>query len=73
MYNIIASEHRSWTLLYSVPILDGILHNDYLEHYKLFVRALWLLLQQSITLADVDKAEELLQQFSSKFASYYGK
>lgn len=72
MLLLVASEHRSWILFYSIPVLKGILDSNYLEHYKLFVTAIWLLLQESISSIDIDTAEMLLQQFTSKFAVYYG-
>lgn len=72
MHPLTASEYRSWTLLYSVPALKGVLDNHILNHFIQYVKALWLLLQSKITQADVQKAEMLLQSFCSKFARIYG-
>ena len=74
IYNIIiaASEYRSWTLFYGIPVLRGILRNDYYKHFILFSEALWLLLQTAPSLEDVTTAERLLQQFCFKFSAYYG-
>lgn len=68
-----ASEFRSWTLYYGLPVLKGILHTDYLNHFALFSEGLWILLQTSPSVHDVSKAEELLQQFCFKYATYYGR
>lgn len=67
-----ASEYRSWTLFYSVPVLKGVLDDKYLQHFAKFCEALWLLLQSTPTLEDVDEAEILLQSFCASFADYYG-
>ena len=69
----VASEYRSWLLFDSIPILNGILDECYLAHFMLFSKALWLLLQSSITMEDINLAEQLLQKFCSQFASLYGK
>ena len=67
-----ASEFRSWTLFYALPVLKGILDEAYLNHFALFSEALWLLLQTSPSLEDISKAERLLQHFCFKFPAYYG-
>ena len=69
-----ASEFRSWTLwIYNgVAVLRGILQDNYYNHFFLFSEALWLLLQSTETLHDIDEAETLLNMFCQKFAAYYG-
>ena len=67
------SEFRSWTLYYGLPVLKGILRTDYINHFALFSEALWLLLPTAPSVADVSKAEGLLQQFCFKYAIYYGR
>ena len=71
-YVSVASEFRSWALFYSVPVMNGILNDDHLKHYILFSEGLWLLLQSSVSLIDVNEAEVFLQHFCLKFAEYYG-
>ena len=79
MYSILfctchtASEYRSWTLFYAIPVLRGVLSDRHFQHFLLFSEALWLLLQSAPSLEDVTKAERLLQHFCMKFAAYYGK
>ena len=69
---IAASEFRSWVLFYAIPVMNGILDDGYLRHYMLFSEGLWLLLQSSVSLSEVNEAEMLLQQFCLEFAGYYG-
>ena len=68
-----ASEYRSWTLLYAVPVLQGILDEDTFNHFSKFVEALWLLLQSSITPNDLERAEKLFKSFCSGFSGLYGQ
>ncbi|KAI8481640.1 hypothetical protein Bbelb_406410 [Branchiostoma belcheri] len=65
------SKFRAWLLYYSLPIMVHFLDPKYYEHYALFVMAQHILLQQSITEDDVDRAEQLLLQFVSQFESLY--
>ena len=51
-------------MFYVIPLLRGIHSNGYLQHYILFLEALWLLLQSSAELKDIMKAEKLLQHFT---------
>ena len=67
-----ASELRSWLFYYSLPILKDVLTEDYYQHYLLFVNAVFILLQECITAADVDNSEALLKHFCCMFAALYG-
>ena len=53
-------------------MLSGILEVDYFQHYILFSEALWLLLQSTVPLEDIERAELLLQEFCLKFSALYG-
>jgi len=68
----LASEYRAWTLLYCLPVLRGILDEEYLQHFVLFSEALWLLLQSVVSPEDITKAERMLQHFCFKFSAFYG-
>ena len=57
---------------YSVPVLHGILPLIYITHYALFVDAIWLLLQDTVSEGDLAKADHLLLEFCQKFAELYG-
>ena len=69
---MLASEYRSWTLFYAVPVLQGILNEEYLQHFILYSEALWLLLQSTVSMDDINTAERLLQHFCFKFSVFYG-
>ncbi|XP_066274298.1 uncharacterized protein [Branchiostoma lanceolatum] len=58
-----ASELRAWLLFYSLPIMLHFLPTKYYEHYALLVSAMYILLKDSITEADLQKADDLLKQF----------
>ena len=44
-----ASELRSFLLYYGLPTLYGLLPDSYFAHYTLFVQAIYILLQDSIS------------------------
>ena len=67
-----AHEHRAWLVFYSIPVLLRILNLEYIRHLALFVEALWLLLQTSISQDDLTCADKLLVQFCKQFSSLYG-
>ena len=54
-----------------VRILYGLLPDEYFEHYFYFVRAIYLLLLESISEEQLKVAEQLLQQFCFKFSQLY--
>ena len=58
-----ASELRNWLLYYSLPLLVSHLPPLYWHHFSLLVCAIHLLLQDSISVADVDAAEQMLLDF----------
>lgn len=68
-----ASEYRHFLLFYSLPCLFGILPRQYLDHLLLLVQATYILLQDSISPHDIDKADGLLKAFVGRFESQYGK
>lgn len=66
-----ANELRSFLLYYGLPVLYGLLPDKYFEHYFYFVRAIYLLLQDTISEAQLTTAEQLLQQFCRTFSNLY--
>lgn len=66
-----ASELRTFLLFYSVPCLYGILPDLYFQHFILLVEAIYLLLQDSISISDLSKAASLLKHFCVKVKSLY--
>ena len=67
-----ANELHNWVLYYSVPCLMGILPEDYLLNFILFVEALDILLQRKIESEDLKLARQLLKRFHMFWKSLYG-
>ena len=67
-----ASECRNWLLYFSVPCLYGVMRTKYLNHWTLLVSAIDALLQDSVAVEDIDRAERALRSFSREFESLYG-
>ena len=56
-----ASEWRARLLFYSLACLSGLLESRFLEHFSLLSCAIYILLQDSMTLEDIDKAETAIR------------
>ncbi|KAJ8039117.1 hypothetical protein HOLleu_16736 [Holothuria leucospilota] len=67
-----ASEWYNWLLFFSLPCLLGVLPQPYLLHLSIFVRAMFLLLQKSISNEDGNMADLLITSFVCKFQLLYG-
>ena len=48
-----ASELKVWLLYYSLPALIGVLPKKYLQHFALFVEAMYILLGDNISREDL--------------------
>ena len=68
-----ASELRNWLLYYSLPLFMDFLPSLYLHHYALLVCALHILLQDSLSNAQVDAAEVMLCDFVALLPELYGE
>ncbi|XP_028408833.1 uncharacterized protein LOC114531425 [Dendronephthya gigantea] len=68
-----ASELRSFLLYYGLPVLYGILPDNYFNHYALFVQALYILLKDSISDAELNEAERLIYNFCKSFSLLYAE
>ncbi len=68
-----ASEHRTWLLFYSLPLLLSFLPPLYIHHFALLVCAVHILLQQSFTEIQLKAAEEMLRDFVSLTPELYGE
>ena len=66
-----ASELRSFLLFYGLPTLYDLLPDNYFSHYTLFVNAIFILLQESITEADLLESDRLLDGFCESFSNLY--
>ena len=69
---LVASELKAWLLYYSLPSLDGVLPKKFLQHFALFVEAVYILLGDNISREDLAVAEYFLDTFYKKFADLYG-
>ncbi|CAG9773385.1 unnamed protein product [Ceutorhynchus assimilis] len=67
-----ASEYRSWLLFSSLPCLNGILHNRYLQHFALLQKSIFILLQTNIEQYDLSQCDKYLKQFVKDFETFYG-
>ncbi|XP_071795450.1 uncharacterized protein [Asterias amurensis] len=68
-----ASEYRSFLLFYAVPCLWGILPDEYFKHLLLLVRAVFLLLSESISVVDLKTANSLLKLYCLNIGKLYGE
>lgn len=66
-----ASEWRAWLLFYCIPCLVGLVKTKYLLHLAMLSRAISLLLQSSVTRAEVDEAHALLLEYCRLFQKYF--
>ncbi|XP_033114024.1 uncharacterized protein LOC117114465 [Anneissia japonica] len=67
-----ASEWHNWLMYFSLPCLQGLLPGPYLSHYSALVEAMFLLMQKSVSPADVNRADELLWAFVVQIQALYG-
>ena len=68
-----ASQWRNWITIYSPVVLKGILDQQHLQCWLLFVRACSLLSQRIITKEDVASADLFLLTFCKQIECLYGK
>lgn len=66
------SEHRSWVLFYSLPVLKDVLPTVYYEHYSKFVVALHVLWSDGIVESELANSEEQLKSFYQQYGELYG-
>lgn len=67
-----ASEYQVWLLYFGLPSLDGILPSEYYDHFAMFVSAIYKLLSDTISDADLKCAEQELQEFYMLMPVLYG-
>ena len=68
-----ADQWRNWVCIYSLYALNGTLPYDDYQCMILFVRACIILLQPTITLEDLNRADDYLLKFCRHFERLYGK
>lgn len=67
-----ASELRSWLLYYSLPLILQYLPALYFHHFSLFVGAIHILLQDSLTAKKICAAEQMITDFFNLLPELYG-
>ena len=55
-----------------MPFLYGLLPEEYFQHYILLVESIYILLQDSISASDLQKASDMLKHFCIKVKVLYG-
>ena len=68
-----ANQWSNWITVYSPIVLKGILPDDHLNCWLLFVRACSLLKARVIRKSDIESADLLLLQYCKKFQQMYGQ
>ncbi|XP_037560291.1 uncharacterized protein LOC119437304 [Dermacentor silvarum] len=68
-----ASEWQQWLLYFSLVCLDGMLPGKYMKHFSLLVKAMHLLLADTVSAEDINQSTECLVQFVVKVQFLYSK
>lgn len=68
-----ADQWKTWITVYSPILLKGILPNDHLQCWLLFVRACIILGQRTIKTTDISTADLLLLNYCKRFEELYGE
>ena len=68
-----ASEFRNWLHFYSLPILLNYLPSLFWHHFALLVCSMHILLSDSITVEQIDAAEQMLVDFCLLLPQLYGE
>lgn len=71
--SLTADQWRNWTNVYSLYALRGVLPEEHYTCWSIFVEASIILSQHSISMEDVNKADEKLHVFCKTFETIYGK
>ena len=72
MSSLTADQWKTWTCLYSLYVLQGVLPEEHLNLWWLFVQACILICQPVLTQAAIDKADQYLLEFCQKVENMYG-
>nr|XP_042895059.1 uncharacterized protein LOC107451905 [Parasteatoda tepidariorum] len=67
-----ANEWKTWLLFYALPCLRGILPDKFLQHLSLLSESIFLLLKESVSIADIRGADIMLTQFVIQMEIFYG-
>ena len=67
-----ADQWKMWTLAYSAVVLKGVIPDNHLRIWLLFVRACTILCSRILKQSDLETAHNYLKQFCLKFIDAYG-
>lgn len=67
-----ASEFQSFFFYYSLPVLRKVMDQVLFNHFQLLYLGVTLLCKESVTLADIELSQALLDEFVRKFETHYG-
>ena len=73
MAGMTADQWKNWTCIYSLHALQGLLPNEHLDCWWLFVQACLIFSQLTITNSDISRGDRFLIEFCQKFEQLYGK
>lgn len=68
-----AYENLYWALFYSLLAVKNYLPDKYFQHWMLLIISLNLLLQEQMSISDLNKVNMLLTRFVSEFETLYGE
>ncbi len=68
-----ADQWRNWTIIFSLYTLKDILPHHHYNCWHLFVKSCYLLSRRTITLQQLQQADEHLIEFYKAFEQLYGK
>lgn len=65
-------EWLAWLLYYSVPVLWGLMHEQYFVHWCRLVGGIGLLSSECVSTVDLASAQQMLEKFVSDMETLYG-
>ena len=68
-----ADQWKNWVVIYSLHCLYGMLPSEHYSCWELFVIGCTIMLQPTITLPELSKADEYLTEFCLSFELLYSK
>ena len=68
-----AEQWKNWTLIYSVFALKGVIEDKHLQCWQTFVLACKYFCRNTVTTADLQRADLLILKFCKQFEKLYGK
>ena len=73
MAGMTADQWKNWTCIYSLHALHGLLPDEHLNCWWLFVQACNILCQLTISQSDILRGDRYLYEFSQHYEHLYGK